>query len=90
MRAAQKVLLTATVAVVEAVGRGICLARNGSSTGAQAQPPVQKKQVRGQVADEAGQPVAGAAWKISGTEVLQGGSLPPGVFNGYHETSVAL
>ncbi|MGA2543579.1 MAG: carboxypeptidase-like regulatory domain-containing protein [Verrucomicrobiota bacterium] len=40
---------------------------------APAQPPAQKNQVRGQVADEAGKPVPGAAWRISGTEVLRNG-----------------
>ena len=46
---------------------------NQVGTGAQVQPPVQKNQVRGQVVDEVGKPVPGAAWKIAGTEVLRDG-----------------
>lgn len=46
---------------------------NQVGTVAQVQSPVQKNQVRGQVVDEVGKPVPGAAWKIAGTEVLRDG-----------------
>jgi len=39
----------------------------------QTQPPVQKNQVRGQIVNEAGKPMAGAIWRIAGTEVLKDG-----------------
>jgi hypothetical protein len=46
---------------------------NQAGTVTQAQSPVQKNEVRGRVVDEAGKPVPGAAWKITGTEVLRDG-----------------
>jgi hypothetical protein len=51
----------------------LTLLASGLVVVAQAQPPVQKTQVRGQVVDEVGKPVPGAAWKIAGTEVLKDG-----------------
>ena len=47
--------------------------RNQDVAAAPDQPPGRKTQVKGQVVDESGKPVPGAAWKISGTEVLRDG-----------------
>lgn len=46
---------------------------NGTNTSAQLHSEIEKKEVRGQVVDEASHPVPGAAWRISGTEVLREG-----------------
>lgn len=46
---------------------------NSVSSAVPAQPPGQKNQVRGQIVDEAGKPVPGAAWKFAGIEVLKNG-----------------
>jgi len=71
------VILTLTLAVLTVPG---IFAADPPLTGpnqdvatAPTQPPGRKTQVKGQVVDESGKPVPGAAWKISGTEVLQDG-----------------
>lgn len=73
----KNILLTFSLAglILPAVFAAEPAATNNNAVGttAQTQPAVQTNQVHGQVVDERGQPVPGAAWKIAGIEVLRDG-----------------
>lgn len=56
--------------IIDANGQHVITEKNTST---QVPSRVEKNEVRGQVVDEAGHPVPGAAWMISGTQVLRDG-----------------